>query len=43
VRDKTWPVHYIIFARGHLDDVFRENTSPGERARAPAGTEGGRA
>jgi ABC-2 type transport system ATP-binding protein len=42
VRDKMWPVDDIIFARGHLEDVFREITRPPERARAPA-AEGGRA
>lgn len=45
VRDKMWPVDDIIFARGHLEDVFREITRPPERAHAPApsGAEGGRA
>jgi len=38
VRDKQWPVEDIVFARGHLEDVFREVTrgtpAAGEGARA---------
>ena len=45
VRDKAWPVDDILFARGHLEDVFREITRGTERGRAPApaAAEGGRA
>jgi ABC-2 type transport system ATP-binding protein len=45
VRDKAWPVDDILFARGHLEDVFREITRGAERApaKAPALAEGGRA
>jgi ABC-2 type transport system ATP-binding protein len=39
VRDKAWPVDDIVFARGHLEDVFRDITRPPERVHI----EGGRA
>jgi ABC-2 type transport system ATP-binding protein len=42
VRDKAWPVDDIVFARGHLEDVFRDITRGAESARKPA-LEGGRA
>jgi len=41
VRDKAWPVEDILYARGSLEDVFREITRGAERA--PAQAEGGRA
>jgi len=34
VRDKQWPVDDIVFARGHLEDVFREITRAPERVSA---------
>jgi ABC-2 type transport system ATP-binding protein len=42
VRDKAWPVDEIVFARGHLEDVFREITRGGDRVRprATASAEG---
>ncbi|MGH7003080.1 MAG: ABC transporter ATP-binding protein [Alphaproteobacteria bacterium] len=46
VRDKAWPVDDIVFARGHLEDVFREITRGPERAPAkslPAPDAGARA
>jgi len=43
VRDKAWPVDDILFARGSLEDVFREITRGTERGRTPALAEGGRA
>ncbi len=50
VRDKAWPVDDIQFARGHLEDVFREITRGGAareaaraRPHAPVMAEGGRA
>jgi ABC-2 type transport system ATP-binding protein len=42
VRDKAWPVDDIVFARGHLEDVFRDITRSAENARKPT-LEGGRA
>ncbi len=33
VRDKSWPVDDIVFARGHLEDVFREITRAPDRRR----------
>ncbi|HEY7610421.1 MAG TPA: ATP-binding cassette domain-containing protein [Alphaproteobacteria bacterium] len=43
VRDKAWPVEDIVFARGHLEDVFRDITRGAESARKPALAAGGRA
>ena len=43
VRDKGWPIDEIVFARGHLEDVFREITRGAERPLPPAPAEGGRA
>ncbi|MCW5772817.1 MAG: ABC transporter ATP-binding protein [Rhodospirillaceae bacterium] len=33
VRDRAWPVDDIVFARGHLEDIFREITRAPERHR----------
>jgi ABC-2 type transport system ATP-binding protein len=43
VRDKQWPVDDIVFARGHLEDVFREITRGAERAAKSAPAAGVRA
>ena len=45
VRDKQWPVEDIVFARGHLEDVFREITRGGAAlaAAAPTANAGARA
>jgi len=40
VRDKAWPVDDIVFARGHLEDFFRDITRGTERARPQASGQG---